>query len=135
MFASEWGETNRSMIRLGLEYSQMVSRSEQIRRHSENYGMKFCAEQGPFLANALTHWRDGDSSFSNDISIRAYDSSSNSLREVTLTQVLEDMPLRDGRPLNPRPNDCGQVMLKPDLSVSTSIYHMLVGGWYLTMNH
>ena len=113
----------------------MSPRSEQIKRHSENYGLKFCVEQGPFLASAVSDWRGGISSTADAISVRAYNSSANCVREVSLTQILEDIPLRNGRPLIPKSNSCGQVMLKPDLSISTSIYHTLIGAWFLTIDH
>ena len=110
----------------------MASRTERIRRQSENYGVTFCTQHGPSVAMAVSAWRAGNRAPGRDVPIRVYNPVSNVMATVTLIEVLDDLPLRDGRPLNPRPTACGQVMLRPDLSISTSIYHMVLGAWYLT---
>ena len=112
------------------QYTRM-EREENIRRHSEAYGLRVCTDNAHLFVKAITQWRASDTSVADEVKIRCYNRTSNSMYMSSLTKILEAIPLDDatGLPQRLTPTAFGQVVLSPTMYVSTVIYHTLMATW------
>lgn len=121
--------------RRAAETVRFVSRAERednIRRHSENYGLRFCTENAPKLGVAIKSWKRGDRSAAADVEVRVYNRERNEMSVKSLADVLDCVVLDSkGSPQRLVPTQFGQVVLSPTVYVSTVIYNTLVAAWHL----
>ena len=110
-----------------------TEREENIRRHSENYGMRFCTEHAPKLGIAISSWRTADRNVASTIMVRVYNREKNEMTMQSLADVLDCIVLdSNGCPRRLIPTQFGQVVLSPTMYISTTIYHTIVAAWNLT---
>lgn len=113
-------------------YTSRAEREENIRHHSDSYGVRFCTENAPELGRAILAWRASDPTVAASISIRAYNRQDNKMYTATLNEVLDHVPLTDGQPQRLSPTQFGQVILTPTMYISTVIYVVLTAAWNLS---
>lgn len=116
------------------QLSSRAAREDDIRRHSEAYGLRFCTDHAHRLGTAIATWRDGgDASEAEAITLRIYNRESNEMSTATLREVLDRVVCDStGRPQRLVPTPFGQVVLSPSMYISTIIYHTITAAWCLS---
>lgn len=106
---------------------------DDIRRHSDAYGMRVCIDHAHVFGVAIGEWRKGRASAAAAVPVRVYSRTQNAMRMETLATVLDHFVLdASGAPARLTPTHFGQVVLHPDVVVPTVLYHTLVATWYAT---
>lgn len=107
------------------------TRENNIRQHSERYGLRFSSDNAHRLGPALKRWRVKDNTVANEIPIRVYNRDKNVMYMTTLKEVFDALLLDvNGNPQRLTPTPFGQIILTPTLYLSSSIYTSLVVTWY-----
>ena len=107
------------------------ARENNICHQSEMYGMHFCSQNAHLLGPAVTRWRQTDRTIADDVKVRVYNRTDNSMYMTSLTNILDSFVYdTDGKPQRLHPTAFGQVILSPTLYVSSTIYYTLVAVWY-----
>ena len=110
-----------------------AEREDNIRRHSDNYGLRFCSENAPKLGLAISSWRKNDPTIGSEIMIRVYNREKNEMGMRPLTDVLDSIVLdSNGSPQRLISTQFGQVILSPTMYISIIIYNTLVAAWHLS---
>lgn len=113
-------------------FASRAEREENIRRHSDNYGVRFCTENAPKLGIAITSWKKGDRAVGSDVMIRVYNREKNEMSMRPLVEVLDSIVLDSNEtPQRLIPTQFGQVVLSPTMYISTIIYNTIVAAWHL----
>ena len=95
------------------------------------YGMRFCSENAHLIGPAVARWRKQDSTVADGINVRVYNRTENTMYTTSLTTVLDSFLYdADKTPQRLPTTPFGQVVLKPTLYISASIYSTLVTVWH-----
>lgn len=105
--------------------------SDDIRRHSQAYGLRVCTDHAHAFGTAMREWRGGRKEAAAAIPVRVYSRSKNAMRMETLATVLDHFVYdASGAPARLTSTPFGQVVLDPDVVVPTILYHTLVATWH-----
>lgn len=103
-------------------------REENIRHHSEQYGLSWCANNASKVVEALKAWRNAEEATS--LTMRVYNREDNKMEERDVAHVFAMIHVDEkGRPMRLAPTAFGQVILAPTMYISTVIYHMICAVW------
>ena len=109
-----------------------AEREEDIRRHSDNYGIRFCTDNAAKLGIAISSWKKGDREVGSGITLRVYNREKNQMMMTTLVEVLDSVVLDSTQsPQRLLPTQFGQVAVSPTMYVSTIIYNTILAAWHL----
>ena len=113
-------------------FASRAEREENIRRHSDNYGIRFCTDNAPKLGIVITSWKKGDRAVGSEITVRVYNRVKNEMSMKPLVEVLDSIVLDSNEtPQRLIPTQFGQVVLSPTMYISTIIYNTIVAAWHL----
>ena len=113
-------------------FASRTEREDNIRRHSDNYGIRFCTENASKLGIAITSWKKGDREVGSEVMVRVYNRENNEMSMRSLVDVLDNIVLDSNEtPQRLIPTQFGQVILSPTMYISTIIYNTIVAAWHL----
>ena len=104
-------------------------RQDAIRRRSEEYGARWCAEHAAVVGRAVREWKRGEQLPT--ASVRVYNRQDNCMREASVQEVFEALRF-DAMPYVLQPTPFGQVILSPTMYLSANIYQLICAAWALT---
>lgn len=112
------------------QFSSRKEREDNIRSHSESYGSRWCSDNATNLFKCITDFKDGKKTDASNVKVRIYNRVDNKMSEIPLSTLLENITFdKKDVPARLRPTPFGQVIISPDMHVSSVIYYLLTSIW------
>ena len=97
-----------------------------VRDRSERYGSQWCTSHALTIAAAIKAFKKCETELAVQIPVRVYDRSVNSMRDVTLADLLVHF---QNMPEDTKANGAGQICIREDMNVSNTIFMMIRAVW------